>query len=277
MKLRSLLPMLAALLLFVSCGQETLTDLVNSQLAEISDGKYRLEVSGCNADYYVDGGYYFDLPKLDDGLYLYYEGTKSPFPSLNFVDNREDGLSIDGLPVRDVRNVVFRQDGLFVATGLNEYFIRINDRGLPVVSAIKNNNGKNAAGGKIEFNPVEWSGSATGNYRNSYISMADTSVKDYQAGQSPRINCIKTFALYSSYEDVGKRRVRTHYLTGETVYSYFIFNIDSGYIRYVGKNKFFANLIEAHKDGRIYFVNSDDFYLRENELKGLRYKEHYQQ
>jgi hypothetical protein len=261
--------------LVLSCGEQSPKDLLSVQLLDLSGGKYNLESTGCPADYYIDGKDYFDLPTLDKGLYLYYENTKDQFPSLNFSDNREGVLSIAGLPIKDVRRIYFQASGLGVVTGSNEYLIGVDSRNLPAVDAVKDRGGETVSQEWVEFEPVKWSSLATGNYRNHYVSIADTGLKNYESDQSPKVDCIKSFALYSSTKNVDGGVIKKYFFAGETVSSYFILDVDSGEVRYFGENGFFENIIDASKNGNIYFVNTDDFYLRQKELAHLHFSPHY--
>lgn len=262
--------LIVIIFLVTACAEKTPLDIVNTQLVKASDGKYRLESAGCRTDYYVNGGRYFDLPKLDKGLYLYYEDSNSQFPSLNFVDNR-DGISVvDNLPILNVKKIAVHEYGsVYVKTDDAEYLVEITEQGSPLV--IEGDGIQRSGGRVIDFLPVEWQRTMVHNYRNTFVSVADTGVEGYQAGSTPKLACIKRFAIYFLYEN----NKRVPVFAGESVYSYFILDINAGHVNYMSKDEFFDNVAEAHKAGNIYFVSSNYYYLREKELKGLRYENYY--
>lgn len=276
MKHKSILICLVVPLL-ISCNKDTNLARIGAKLADISHGRYQLESIGCVADYYVNGQHYFNVPKIGKGMYVYYKDSKSQFPTINFVDNREGILAIDRLPIKDVRSIHFQDEALFVISEGEAYHIIMDDEGLPVVKRIRKDRfAKEHFTKNIRFLPVIWSKDFMHSYRNTFLALADTGMENYSVGATPRINCIKTFALYYSYKDVGGKRVRVNYFSGETAYSYFIFNIDNGQMRYVDKDQYIENLMEAHLSKNVYLINSADYYLREHALKGLRYEQHYE-
>jgi hypothetical protein len=256
------------------CTEKSPIDVMNDRLVKDSNGKYRLQYgdAGCRADYYVNGQYHLDVPKLEHGFYLYYENNETKYPILDFLDNREGRLVVGGLPIRDVRAIAIRDKVMLIRTGDGRYFVDISSVGLPVVRReLIRGNEKVDFDRRIQFLPVRWFGEVQ-NYSNDFISVADTNIENYQPGATPKIICIRALALTTQHQNNGKPNSVFEYLIGETAYSYFTLNIYTGEVRYIDRTQFSETLLSA---GVSSLITSSDYYLREKKIRGLLYKQFY--
>lgn len=274
-----LINIIVILFLFITaCDKESTIDFVNSQLDDISNGQYRITSGiGCDSNYYIDGSHYLITPNIGKGLYVAYENSKNNYPLLDFIDNREGLLTIKKLPIKDVRNIFIQDKSIYVKTSQETYLITIDNKNLPQIKQVKNNIHLNQDFNKnINFLPVEWEKEFLHNHSNIFLSVSDTKLDNYQPGSTPKLVCVKKMALYQKFEQVDNKITQSNYLSGESIHSYFIFNVDNGNVKYVDKDEFIEEIFNAHTYGDIYLINGIDYYITSHDIMGLNLKKSYE-
>jgi hypothetical protein len=243
---------------------------MNKEVRKISRDRFELDSSMIEDRYYVNGQYYFDVPRLTHGMYISYKGPNDAYPSLDFLDNRE-GLKDEGqderLPIAGVKEILIYDD-CFLAVNETRNAIMFNNGSYEINQTDRAECGEGAPKRHIVFNPIVWDRDFLHNLTERYIGINDHNITGNDETNGTRIiSGITRIALVSYYENRSKRNV----LIGSTLYSYFVLDLLKGDYRWLSPDEYYDLLKRMNvAHGNITFLDVSFDYLVYEETHGRK-------
>jgi hypothetical protein len=271
-KIISILSLICISTVFGSVCSGDLYTYLNKELKRVSNNKYSLTFTIFRDKYYINGDKYIEVPKLSNGLYLYYT-KNSQYPHLSYLDNRENNdKRYKGLPIPFVKEIFIYDDRIVLYNESMNVIYFDNNQITKIVTEEKNRDiliDKKVLQ-HIKIKPVIWVDNNLIQNTEQFWGINDNEFsKKYKTEVTPKLTAITKVGIQKVYE----KNKPKYYLLGETPYSYFRFDIMNGEVEYLDEESYFKSLDLSFRHGHTYFISGPYEYLTRKKLEGLTKEE----
>jgi len=258
---------------FSSCSEYNEISNMNSEIKRISKNRFELADSLIEDSYYINGQYFFNVPRLSNGMYLYY-WDNSAYPYLQFLDNREGlaGRYDSRLPIENIKEILIYDD-CFLAINEKRNAISFNNGSYELDKSDKATCNNRNLTRHIVFTPVVWNRDLIHNVAVHYLGIEDKNITAGDETNATRIISGITKIAMAGYYKGGyyeEGEVKKKILIGSNLYSYFMLDLLSGDYKWLSEDDYYKllNLIRLNRS--ITFLDVSYDYLIYKDIKNLK-------